>query len=427
MAAPPKKPKRKPISTVAELEAAGPGWHTVTGGRKLLFHVKVSKRGHTSRAFAVRLRDQKRSKRGLGPYPLVTLAEAREKSIDFDREFAKGNDPGPRAERRRRLADAARSLTLLQAIDGSPAPRYKNPKSNEIRDRALRVHFAPLHSRDVDKITTLDVASILRKLAAQTAIKAHTAIRRVFDYAITTLEPHDVRMVNPADPRRLRAVGWSAKPPSESELHAAVHWRVMPSVVDELTQTDAVDEACMLFIIATGMRVKTVRLAKWKNIDFEERAWTPPFPDLKERHHKRSFIIPLNDVALGVLERMRGRSPRFVFANSAGGPIGDNAITNLIRRLRRRHDDWRDPDTDEPFTAHGFRSALRTFTQEMRPADWALGELSLGHKVHGDVAGRYIRTGLVEERRALLDAWSRHLRSEDAKVVTIGRGRVQSL
>ena len=52
----------------------------------------------------------------------------------------------------------------------------------------------------------------------------------------------------------------------------------------------------------------------------------------------------------------------------------------------------------------------------------ALAELSLGHKVHGEVAARYIRTGLVEERRALLDAWSRHLRGESAKVITLRQG-----
>ena len=54
-------------------------------------------------------------------------------------------------------------------------------------------------------------------------------------------------------------------------------------------------------------------------------------------------------------------------------------------------------------------------SQEKHRADADLGELSLGHKVHGEIAGRYIRTGLVSERRALLDLWSRHLRGETAE------------
>ena len=257
----------------------------------------------------------------------------------------------------------------------------------------------------------------------QTAIKAHTAIRRVFDYAETALEPHGVTLVNPADSRRLRAVGWAPKPPGESESHAAVHWGVMPEVVAELGQTDDVVATCALSIAATAVRAKTARLTKWANIDFEARTWTPPLADLKDsKHHKRPFIAPLNDVALDALERMRGRSSsRYVFAKSGGGPMSDGDITNLTRKLRRRHPDWLDPDTSKPFTVHGFRSVMRTWAADNGLKD-STAELSLGHKVHGDVATRYIRTGLVDERRALLDAWSRHLRSDSAKVITLRTG-----
>jgi integrase len=130
--------------------------------------------------------------------------------------------------------------------------------------------------------------------------------------------------------------------------------------------------------------------------------------------------VPLNDVAFDAFERMRGRSSsRYVFAKSGGGPIGDGDITNLIRRLRRRHDDWRDPHSNEPFTVHGFRSSFRTWAEDKRRDDRVLAALSLGHKVHGEVEGRYIRTGLVEERRALLDLWSRHLRGETAEIITL--------
>ena len=133
--------------------------------------------------------------------------------------------------------------------------------------------------------------------------------------------------------------------------------------------------------------------------------------------------MPLNGVALDAVERMRARSsPRYVFAKSGGGPISDGDLTNLVRRLRLRHADWRDPDSDKPFTVHGFRASFRTWVEDERRDDDALAELSLGHKVHGEVAARYIRTGLVKERRALLDAWSRHLRSESAKVITLRTG-----
>ena len=123
-----------------------------------------------------------------------------------------------------------------------------------------------------------------------------------------------------------------------------------------------------------------------------------PFPDLKERHHKRPFIIPLNDVALDVLNRPC--TSRFVF-----GALSESILNSFLRGLRRRHPEWVDSGDDErPFTIHGFRATFRTWVAEKhRPRPPTSSELSLGHKVHGDVEGRYIRTGLVAERRGLLD------------------------
>jgi integrase len=417
--------KRKPLSSDTAVQAADPGEHMVTGDATgLILRVHASKKGVITRTWIVRVTDGGRRRRlGLGRYPAVTLARARQLAEDVHRDVVVGKELGQRAKRRQRLSESARSLTLANAIDGylPVAPTYKNAISDETRKRALRVHFAPLHSRDVAKVTANDIAAILRLLKPQTAIKAHIAVRRVFDYAAATLEPHDVVIVNPADPRRLRAVGWSPKPPNESTPHAAVRWQVMPEVAAELDRVDDVAAACALLIAATAVRAKTARLAKWSDIDFGKRTWTPPLADLKDgKHHKRPFIVPLNDVAMNALKR--ARSSRYVFANSVGRPITDSSITNLIRRLRRRHPDWVDPDTGEPFTIHGFRATFRTWTEDTRRDDSVLAELSLGHRVHGEVAARYIRTGLVEERRALLDLWSNHLRSKSAKIITLRTG-----
>jgi integrase len=416
------------ITSDLSVRSAKLGEHPVAGAPGLFLRVRVTANGSFARGWIVRVSvNARRARFGLGSYPDVTLAEARGKAQDARRAVAEGKDPSVSAKRRQRASESHRTLMLGQAIDdwlASVARSYKNPKSTAIRERALRVHFAPLHYRDAASITVADVAGILRTLAPETASKAHAAIRAVFDYVAAALEPHGVMIANPADPRRLRSLGWSPKSRSDNKPHAAVDWRVMPEVVDELSRMDGAVATCMLFIAATAVRAGTARLAKWSDIDLAKREWTPPLADLKDsKHHKRPFIAPLNDVAIAALERARARaSSRYVFANSAGSPISDKDLTKLIRHLRRRHDDWRDPHSGNPFTVHGFRSAFRTWAEETRRVDGALAELVLGHKVHGDVATRYIRTGLVEERRALLDAWSRHLCSESAKIITLRTG-----
>jgi integrase len=196
----------------------------------------------------------------------------------------------------------------------------------------------------------------------------------------------------------------------------------MPEVIDELGRLDGVDVACLRFIIAAGVRAKTARLAKWRDIDLEKKIWTVTRPDLKDgKHRKASFVVPLNSLALDVLKMRRSSSP-YVFEGAGGQPIGDIDLVCLVRRLRRAHDDWRDPRTKKPFTTHGFRASFKTWSREanVRLASpipvRELAELVLGHRIGSDVEQAYDRSTLLEARREILDLWSSHCRG--AKILS---------
>jgi integrase len=405
------------ITSDRGVRAAPPGEHTVDGAAGLILRVHAAANG--SRTWIVRVNDGGRRRRfGLGQYPALGLAEARRKATDAHRAIAEGIDPSQTAKARQRAAEDARTLTLGKAIDGylaKAATPFKNAKSDEIRTRALRVHFAPLHGKDVAELSSLDVADILRPLANHTAIKAHTAIRAVFDFAGTTLEPHCVRIANPADPRRLKAVGWSPKPHSQNVPHPAVDWRQVPEVIDELGGLDSVVAACLTFIIATCVRAQTARLAKWLDID-EKNIWSVSRADLKDgKHRKTSFVVPLNSLALDALKTRRPSST-YVFEGSGGQPIHDMDLVCLVRRLRRSHDDWRDPETNKLFVTHGFRASFKTWSREadLRLASpipvRELAELVLGHRIGSDVEQAYDRSTILDGRREILDLWSSHCR-----------------
>ncbi|HEY1864304.1 MAG TPA: integrase family protein, partial [Roseiarcus sp.] len=339
------------MSTLTDIDvrAAEEGEHT--DGSGLILVVRASRSGgEPRRSWVLRIVDGgRRRKLGLGVYPSVTLADARWKAQDARRALAKGIDPSITAKRRAALLVAARALTLGKAIDdylAKAAPAYKNVKSDRIRDRALRVHFALLHSRDVALITAADVAGILRTLKPQTAIKAHTSIRAVFDYAAAVLEPHGVVIVNPADPRRLRSLGWSPASPRASIPHPALDWRRVPEFMVELARHDGVDARCLAFIILTVARAGAARYAKWKNIDLERRVWSVPIADLKDSKHRTApFVVPLSSSVVELLKALPKRGA-FLFPTAVGRPIGDLAILYLMRRLRRCGD-WRDPVTGE--------------------------------------------------------------------------------
>ena len=327
-----------PNLTDVDVRNAKKGEHT--DGDGLILVVRASLVGaKPRRSWVLRIMDSgRRRKLGLGVYPSVSLVQARQKAQDARRKLAEGNDPSITAKRREGLLEAARSLKLSKAIDdylAKAAPAYKNVASVRIRERALRVHFAPLHSRDVAAITAADVANILRTLKPQTAIKAHTAIRAVFDYATTVLEPHGVVIVNPADPRRLRSLGWSPASPRSSVPHPSLDWRRMPEFMAELARHGGVEARCLAFIILTVSRVGAARQAKWRDIDLERGLWSVPIPDLKDSKHRTApFVVPLSTAAVELLEALPKHGP-FLFPTAVGRPIGGLAILYLMRRLRR--------------------------------------------------------------------------------------------
>jgi integrase len=408
------------ITSDRGVRAAPLGEHTIDGAVGLILRVHAAIDGALTRTWIVRVNDRGQRRRlGLGQYPAIGLAEARHKAADAHRAIAKGIDPSQSAKARQRAAEAARALTLGKAIDdylANAAPTFKNAKSDAIRTRALHVHFEPLRDTDVAALSSLDVAAVLRLLAPHTAIKAHTAIRAVFDFAATILEPHGVRISNPADPRRLKSVGWTPKPQSQNIPHPAVDWRQMPEVISELGRIDGAVASCLQFIIATCVRAQTARLAKWRDLDLEKGVWTVTQSDLKEgKHRKTSFVIPLNSLALEVLKTRQPSSP-YVFATTSGKPIGEMDLVRLTRHLRRAHDDWRDPQTKKPFVTHGFRASFKTWSREANVRIIApipvreLAELALGHTIGSEVEQAYDRSSLLEARRELMDLWSSHCR-----------------
>jgi integrase len=71
-------------------------------------------------------------------------------------------------------------------------------------------------------------------------------------------------------------------------------------------------------------------------------------------------------------------------------------------------------DVGRTATAHGFRSSFRDWASEHRyPRD--LAERALAHTVANAVEAAYHRTDLLEQRRAMMEAWARHVGGDGRK------------
>src|SRR5215210_1343911 len=100
--------RAKELSAVAVAKLARPGRHAVGGGA----YLQITEQGTKSWVFRYQ-RDGKPRHMGLGPFELVTLAEAREKAWQARRGLLNGIDPleAKQASRAAAHLEAAKSMT----------------------------------------------------------------------------------------------------------------------------------------------------------------------------------------------------------------------------------------------------------------------------------------------------------------------------
>src|SRR5687767_1984293 len=160
-----------------KVETAPPGRHM--DGRGLMLFVKES--GARSWVLRYQLNGRRRDM-GLGPYPEVTLAAARQKALDARRQLVDGVDP--------LTARPARATTFREtAADLIESKRagWRNAKHAAQWSATLEAYaFPALGSLDVKAIETSDVLAVLRPIwteKPETASRLRQRVEAVLDFA----------------------------------------------------------------------------------------------------------------------------------------------------------------------------------------------------------------------------------------------------
>ena len=367
----------------------GPGvYGDGRGGRGLSLRVHRTLDGRITKTWRQRVRIEGRlTSIGLGPYPEVTLAEARQKALDNSRGVRLGQDPRGRGIPT--FAEAAERTIKLHRDAwkaGSPLP--------EQWESTFRLHAAPLLGKPVDRITSADVLRCLAPIwnsKPAAARKARHRIAAVFRWCIG----RNYRPDNPVD----RAVEALPKANGNGPSHhrALPHGEVAAALwaLRRTTDTHPSAALCVELIVLTAVRPGEARGARWDEIDIGAARWTIPPSRMKAG---REFAVPLSRGALDVLERARKRSggSPLVFPSRTGGPLPAKAPLRVLRRARVSS------------TLHGFRSSARSWMAETGvPAEVA--EACLAHVPRSQVVQAYQRSDLLTRRAEVLQAWSKYV------------------
>lgn len=331
---------------------------------------------------------------GLGGYPKVSLAKARERAGDYGAAIA---EEGHQQEQPT-IPTFAEAVHALHSIN---APRWKSEKHGNNWLQMMEKHcFPALGGKPVDQIDRLDVLSVLTPIwteVPETARRVKQRTKAVFDWAVS----HGYRVDNPAGP-----VLDGALPPMPKVKE---HFRALPytEVGDALvmiagSQSSLAAKYALHFLVLTAARSGEVRGARWDEIDLASATWTIPGERMKGGQVHR---VPLSRDALDVLgdAAMLDDGSGLVFPSPQGGkPLSDMTLTKLLRST----------GLAEKSTVHGFRSTFRDWASENSGASWDVLERCLAHAPGSQVERSYARSDLLEQRRPVMEAWAQYLEGD---------------
>lgn len=339
---------------------------------------------------------------GLGPYPDVSLAEARELAAENRRKLRAGTDPlgEKKAERAQIKTEKAQAVTFdwcaQQYIDAHRAG-WKNPKHADQWVNTIGTYASPVvGSMSVAKIETRHVMEILKPIwheKTETASRLRGRIESVLDWAAV----HGHRTGE--NPARLKG-HIDALLPAAAKLkkvkhHAALPYAEMTPFMTDLRKQAGIAARACEFAILTAARSGEVRGATWGEFDLDAGVWTIPGERMKAGKEHR---VPLSVQALSVITDMQkvSTSNTIIFpGRKSDTQLSDMSLTAVLKRMERGD-----------LTMHGFRSTFRDWAAESTNYPTEMAEMALAHTVGDKVEAAYRRGDMLEKRREMMQTWA---------------------
>ena len=355
-----------------------------------LLGVRITPRG--TKTFTQLYRINGRNRRiNFGRYPIIGLAEAREKARNVLRAVSNGVDPALEKQKQRQSFQSDEFASLVDQYIATYAREHtiRWKETRRLLDREFVPHWK---GQSVKQITKSDVRHIVLNIkdrgAPSAANHAFAAIRGFFNWAV---ENGDLQQSPCA---RLKA------PSKNRKRDRVVDDSELQSIIAGAGQIGFPFGDIVRLLILTAQRREEVASMKWADLDLEKGEWTIPAASNKSG---RAHVVPLTRSAAGVIASISRADSAHVFP-AVGNPT--NPFSGYSKSKKRLDQLCGVPE----WTLHDLRRTAATGMAKNKVPIHVI-EKVLNHKegTLKSVAGVYNRFGYLPEMREALEAWEKHV------------------
>lgn len=340
-------------------------------------------------------------KLALGPYPEVSLKDARRLRDEARSAVRDGIDPGVERKNAKLTARFNAANTFVAVAEEYIEHKLvKDGRAAVTVEKAkwLLLQMKPIWDQPLVEIKPAEVFAVLRRLEGQrkheTAKRCRSFTSRVFRYAAATGRAE-------SDPAAMLS-GQLIAP--KVKHHAAI---LEPGKLGELLRSIDAFEGAPITRLALQIaphvmaRPGELRQATWDEFDLDAKIWRIKPERMKMR---RPHAIPLSEQVLVYLRELKQFSgpEGYVFPafHTTRRPMSENTMNQAFRRMGY---------TSDEVTAHGLRTTASTLLNESGKWHPDAIERALAHGDSDAVRGIYNRGHYWDDRVKMMTWWSGYL------------------
>ena len=341
-------------------------------------------------------RNGKRNSIIIGKYPIVSLAEARDKRLEYRKLLSNGIDPSGFKEiseddETKHFSYIAEAY-LKKTENGIAATTFNNYK------RYVRYMIEAFGDKAIDTITISDISKMLLQFdnegKVETAKRILRLLKTIYKYAMSTgSASHNTAYDIDASALLSKQVKKHYDHIDNEQEFAQLLLDIDDYFGDPITKLG------LKYASMTFLRPENVRGLQWERIDFDKKLITYLPEEMK---NDLKHVIPLTDQLIDVLNEAAQLSKDrsiYVFPSPLSNTriLSENTLNMALKRLGYHG----------RMTSHGFRHTASTLLHDNlhihKVASDAI-ELQMAHK-DGSIRGVYNHAQYLPERTRLMEWW----------------------